>query len=162
MLEPVAFVLASGQKLASLDPPRVVHREQLDRSASNRRNTLDEWSAKMEMIGPTVAFRMEQRDNLSGHRIDASQTCLSSGCSGDTRGQIAVIVAPAMLARHDVLDVMGKGTTVLRKKTIFATIRNSSRLWFGRVSALRIPSATGRRKAAFAPLISELPENLPR
>lgn len=40
--------------------------------------------------------------------------------------------------------------------------RNSFGLWFGRVSAPQLPSAIGRRKAVFAPLISGLPQNLPR
>ena len=105
MVESIAFVRTATQKLSSLDPPRVVHREQLDRGASNCRNAFDKRSAKMEMIGPSVASRMEQRDSLAGHRIDASQVRAFPQVAAVTReGEISYIVASAMPARYDVLD----------------------------------------------------------
>ena len=63
----------------------------------------------MEMIGPTIASRIEERDNLPGHRIDAGQVrALSQIAAVTGKGQIAVIIAPTMLARNYVFDVMGK------------------------------------------------------
>lgn len=120
------FVRTSGQKLASLNPPRVVHREQLHSSAPNRRNALDNRPAETEMIAPTVASRIEQRDNLSGARIDSGQVRTFAQIATVTgKGEIAAIIAPTVLAGYYVLDVMGKGTTVLRKATIFATVSGS-------------------------------------
>jgi hypothetical protein len=108
MSETAAFVRTSGQKLASLDPPRVVHREQLDGRASHCRCTLDKRSEQLEMIGPTVASRVEQRDNLARDRIDAGQVRAFAQIAAVTgEGQILVIVAPTVLARNYVFDVMG-------------------------------------------------------
>ena len=121
-----AFVRTSGQKVASLNPARIVHREQLDSSAPNRRSALDHRPAETEMIAPTVASRIEQRDNLSGAWINPGQVRTFAQIATVTgKGEIALIIAPTVLAGYYVLDVMCKGTTVLRKATIFATVSGS-------------------------------------
>lgn len=92
----------------------------------NRSNTLDNRPAQTEMIAPTVASRIEERDNLSSARIDPGQIRTFAQVAAVTgERQIAVIIAPTVLAGYYVLDVMGKGTTVLRKETKFATVLGS-------------------------------------
>ncbi len=78
------------------------------------------------MIGPAVASRIEQRDNLPSTRIDPGQVRTFAQIAAVTgEGEIAVIIAPTVLARYYVLDVMSKGTTVLRQETIFTTVSGS-------------------------------------
>jgi len=57
--ESSACVWPSRQKFSSLDPPGVIHREYLDRSAPNSRNTLYNRSSQAEMIEPTVMPRIK-------------------------------------------------------------------------------------------------------
>ena len=78
------------------------------------------------MIEPTVAPRIEQGDNLPRDRIETSQVRTFAEIAAVTgKGQVTVVVTPTMLARYYVLDVMRKGTPVLRKETIFATVPGS-------------------------------------
>ncbi len=65
-----ACARSPGQKLASLNPSCVIHREYFDGGAPDRCNTLDNRAAEAEMIRPTVTPRIKQRDNLAGDRID--------------------------------------------------------------------------------------------
>jgi len=93
------------------------------------------------MIEPTVTPRIEQRDNPACNRIDTGQVRAFAEIAPVTcKGQIAVIVGPAVLAGNDVPDVMRKGTAVLRKETIFTAVPG---LWFGRASASPTPSLHG-------------------
>ena len=117
---------SSLRKFAPLDPSCIVHREQLYGSASNRGSTFDDRSPEMKMIRPQVASRIEQRNNVARNRIDAGQVRPFPQITAVTsEGQIAVIVAPLMLAGNYVLDVMSKRTTVLWKETILATVSGS-------------------------------------
>jgi hypothetical protein len=56
---PAPGVRSPRQKLASLNPSRVIHREYLDGRAPDRRHTLDHRSLEAEMIAPTVTPRIE-------------------------------------------------------------------------------------------------------
>lgn len=61
------------------------------------------------MIGPTVASGIEQRDNLPGSGIDAGQVrAFAENAAVTGKSQIPGIISPAMLAGHDVLDVMSQ------------------------------------------------------
>ena len=103
------------------------------------------------MIEPTVAPRIKQRNNLARNRIDTGQVRAFAEVTAVTcKGQIAVIVSPAMLTGYDMLDVMGKGTTVLSAEAPIkgagqkaGNIHNSFGLWFGRASASPTPSLHG-------------------
>jgi hypothetical protein len=75
------------------------------------------------MIEPAIAPRVEQRDDLPCNRIDAGQVrALAEIAAVTGEGQITRIIAPTVLARYYVLDVMGKRADLLRKETIFATV----------------------------------------
>ena len=157
--EPATCVRPSCQKLASLNPPGVIHREYLDRSAPDCGNTLDNCSPDAEMIEPTVTSWIKPRDNLSHNRIDTGQVRAFAKIAAVTgKGQIARIVGPTVLTGYDVLDVVCKGATVLREEAIFTTVPGSVR------TSTRVADsiATWRRKAGCGPSISELLQNLPR
>ena len=73
-----------------------------------------------------AAPRIEQRDNLARNRIDTCQVRTLAEVAAVTRTvQIAMRIVPVMLARHNVLDVVRKGRTVLRKEAIFAAVAGS-------------------------------------
>jgi hypothetical protein len=78
------------------------------------------------MFEPTVMPGIKQWHNLASNRIDTSQVRAFAKIAAVTgKGKIAGIVGPTMLARYDVLDVMCKGRTILRKEAIFTTIPGS-------------------------------------
>jgi hypothetical protein len=78
------------------------------------------------MIEPTVTPRVKQRDNLARNRIDTGQVRAFAEVAAMTcKGQIAVVISPAMLAGYDVPDVMRQGTAILRQEAIFAAVPGS-------------------------------------
>jgi hypothetical protein len=99
-------------------------------------------SPETEMIEPTVTPRIERRESNDGHnparnRIDTGQVrAFPEIAAVAGKGQIAGIVGPTVLAGYDVLNVMRKRRTILRKEAIFTT-------WFGRVYASPTPSLHG-------------------
>jgi len=93
------------------------------------------------------------------NRIDTGQVRAFSEIAAVTgKGQVARIVGPTMLVGNDVLDVMRKGTIVLRQEAIFTIIARLVR------TRIRVAGsiATWSRKAACGPLTSESLQSLPR
>jgi hypothetical protein len=85
------------------------------------------------MTGPCKRKWSSQRSRrgsnngiFARNRIDTCQVRAFAKVAAVTRkGQIAVVIGPAVLAGHDMPDVMRQGTTVLRKKTIFTAVADS-------------------------------------
>ena len=70
--------------------------------------------------------RIKQWNNLARNRIDTGQVRAFPEIAAVTgKGQVAGSVGPTMLPGYDVLDVMRKGRTILRKQAIFTTVPGS-------------------------------------
>ncbi len=96
----------------------------MDHSAPDCCNSFEDRSPGSEMIGPIVTPRIKQRDDRPCKRIGPGQVrAFAETAAVAGKGQIAVIVGAIMLPDDDMLDVVCKRTTVLRKEAVFTTIR---------------------------------------
>jgi hypothetical protein len=88
-------LLVCQKKLPQLNPPSVIHRQYMDRSAPDCRDTFEDRSPGSEMIGPIVTPRIKQRDDRPGKRIDPSQVrAFAEIAAVAGKSQIAVIIGP--------------------------------------------------------------------
>jgi len=73
-----------------------------------------------------VAPRVEERYDLAGNRIDAGQVgSLTQVAAMAGKRQVVGVVAPAMLPRDDMLDVMGDSAVGLVEAAILTTAGRS-------------------------------------
>lgn len=116
-----------NQSYGSTDLPAViiVHVEQLDCSATDRREANNEIALPGEVLGPLLRTRMEQRDELAVHaRRDIAAFSEIAPMAG--QAAIGFVATPTVLAGDDVLDVeRDEWQLVLVQAAVFAPIARS-------------------------------------
>lgn len=106
---------------------RAVHLEELHRGPSYRRAPEYEGATNREVRGPALAPGVEQRHDSSAAGIDGRKVGpleLVAAIAG--KGEVCRLIAPAVLTRNDVLNLVPqKGGIVLVKTAVFASIARS-------------------------------------
>lgn len=99
-----------------------VHRENADSSPTARSPAYDDGNLKLEMIGPHLLSRMEERLDTRCIWVDSCEIrSLVPVAMRARERQVTVFVAPAMLNRDDVLDlVRDEGLIVLKCTAVLA------------------------------------------
>jgi ABC-type Zn2+ transport system substrate-binding protein/surface adhesin len=66
---------------------------------------------------------VEQRHHVTAHRIYSREIgALPKVAAVAGQRKVVLVVKPAMLLRHDVLDVVGQPAVLLRQQAIFTAI----------------------------------------
>jgi len=98
----------SSQELCSqLKAARIIHREHLNGRSADRSGPFDVRAAQLKVTVPFVATGMEERNELSGRRVNARQVgTLSEVTAVAGQRQVVIVVGSFVLFGDNMLDVM--------------------------------------------------------
>jgi hypothetical protein len=120
---PLRKIPSPHELLTQIQPPSVIHREHLNRCASNRSDSFNPHAAYAKVILPLIPARVEDRHDFLGQRVNPRKIrTLSQIATMASQRQVAKFLGPAMLLGNNVFNVVSEITMFLLKKTILTPI----------------------------------------
>jgi hypothetical protein len=107
----------------NIEPVTGIHREYVDGCPPRWSEADDESASQREMVGPAVDARVEQREDSAAIGIHSCEVRSLVRVAMDAgQREIGGVVAPTVLPRDDVLDVMGGLGVFLLVETVFTAV----------------------------------------
>jgi hypothetical protein len=110
-----------------LQAASVIHGKHVHRGAAGGRNPHDAYTTKQKVLSPPFAPGVEKRHKLTTEGIHACKVRAFAKITAVTgQREIVDVIAPAMLLRDDMLDVMRQLAVRLGQQAILATVFRSA------------------------------------